>query len=357
MLDIKITPTTAPKAKPQTDKLGFGKIFTDHMFIMNYTEGKGWHDPRIVPYAPISLDPAAMVFHYGQEMFEGLKAYRTADGSIQLFRPQKNIERMNNTNRRLCIPQVDPDDVLQAIKALVEYEKDWVPSFDGTSLYIRPFIIATDPFLGVHAAKTYLFMIILAPSGSYYPEGINPVKIFIETEYVRASRGGTGFAKCGGNYAASLIGQEKAEKLGYAQVLWLDAIERKYIDEVGAMNVFFVIDGEIVTPSLTEGSILPGVTRASCIELLRSWGYTVTERRVSVEELYTAHREGRLNEAFGTGTAAVISPIGELNDNGDKIILNNNEIGPIAQKLYDNLPGIQWGRIDDPMGWIEKVCD
>ena len=357
MLDIKITPTTAPKAKPQTDKLGFGKIFTDHMFIMNYTEGKGWHDPRIVPYAPISLDPAAMVFHYGQEMFEGLKAYRTADGSIQLFRPQKNIERMNNTNRRLCIPQVDPDDVLQAIKALVEYEKDWVPSFDGTSLYIRPFIIATDPFLGVHAAKTYLFMIILAPSGSYYPEGINPVKIFIETEYVRASRGGTGFAKCGGNYAASLIGQEKAEKLGYAQVLWLDAIERKYIDEVGAMNVFFVIDGEIVTPSLTEGSILPGVTRASCIELLRSWGYTVTERRVSVEELYTAHREGRLNEAFGTGTAAVISPIGELNDNGDKIILNNNEIGPIAQKLYDNLTGIQWGRIDDPMGWIEKVCD
>ena len=200
-------------------------------------------------------------------------------------------------------------------------------------------------------------MIILAPSGSYYPEGINPVKIFIETEYVRASRGGTGFAKCGGNYAASLIGQEKAEKLGYAQVLWLDAIERKYIDEVGAMNVFFVIDGEIVTPSLTEGSILPGVTRASCIELLRSWGYTVTERRVSVEELYTAHREGRLNEAFGTGTAAVISPLGELNDNGDKIILNTNEIGPIAQKLYDNLTGIQWGRIDDPMGWIEKVCD
>ena len=357
MLDIKITLTDSPKAKPQTEKLGFGKTFTDHMFIMNYTEGKGWHDARIVPYGPVSLDPASMVFHYGQEMFEGLKAYRTADGSIQLFRPQKNIERMNNTNRRLCIPQVDPDDVLQAIKTLVEVEKDWVPAFDGTSLYIRPFIIATDPFLGVHASKTYLFMIILAPSGSYYPEGINPVKIFIETEYVRASRGGTGFAKCGGNYAASLVGQEKAEKLGYAQVLWLDAIERKYIDEVGAMNVFFVIDGEVITPSLDEGSILPGVTRASCIELLKSWGYKVTERRVSVDELYAAHREGKLNEAFGTGTAAVISPIGELNDDGDIIILNNNEIGPIAQKLYDNLTGIQWGRQADTMGWVVKVCD
>lgn len=357
MLDIKITKTTAPKAKPQTEKLGFGKIFTDHMFIMNYTEGKGWHDARIEPYAPISLDPASMVFHYGQEMFEGLKAYRTAEGSIQLFRPQKNIERMNNTNKRLCIPQVDPDDVLQAIKTLVEVEKDWVPSFDGTSLYIRPFIIATDPFLGVHASKTYLFIIILAPSGSYYPEGINPVKIYIETEYVRASRGGTGFAKCGGNYAASLIGQEKAEKMGYAQVLWLDAIERKYIDEVGAMNVFFVIDGEIVTPALSEGSILPGVTRASCIELLRSWGYTVTERRVSVAELYEAHAAGKLDEAFGTGTAAVISPIGELNDDGKIIILNDNKIGPIAQRLYDNLTGIQWGRIEDPMGWVEKVCD
>ncbi len=356
MLDIKITPTTQPKAKPQTDKLGFGKLFTDHMFQMNYTEGKGWHDARIVPYAPISLDPAAMVFHYAQEMFEGLKAYRTADGAIQLFRPQKNIERMNNTNRRLCIPQVDPDDVLQAIKTLVEYEKDWVPTYDGTSLYIRPFIIATDPFLGVHPAKTYLFTIILSPVGSYYPEGINPVKIYIETEYVRASRGGTGFAKCGGNYAASLIGQEKAERLGYAQVLWLDAIERKYIDEVGAMNVFFVIDGEIVTPALEEGSILPGVTRASSIELLRSWGYKVTERRVSVEELYAAHREGKLNEAFGTGTAAVISPIGELNDNGDKIILNEGKIGPIAQKLYDNLTGIQWGRRPDTMGWIVPVC-
>lgn len=357
MLDIKITPTTHPKAKPQTDKLGFGKIFTDHMFQMNYTEGKGWHDARIVPYGPISLDPSAMVFHYAQEMFEGLKAYRIADGSVQLFRPQKNIERMNNTNRRLCIPQVDPDDVLQAIKTLVNYEKDWVPSYEGTSLYIRPFIIATDPFLGVHPAKTYLFTIILSPSGSYYPEGINPVKIYIETEYVRASRGGTGFAKCGGNYAASLIGQEKAEKLGYAQVLWLDAIERKYIDEVGAMNVFFVINGEVVTPALTEGSILPGVTRASCIELLKSWGYKVTERRISVEELYTANREGKLNEAFGTGTAAVVSPIGELNDNGDKIILNEGKIGPIAQKLYDNLTGIQWGSLPDTMGWTVKVTD
>jgi branched-chain amino acid aminotransferase len=264
---------------------------------------------------------------------------------------------MNNTNRRLCIPQVDPDDVLQAIKTLVEVEKDWVPAFDGTSLYIRPFIIATDPFLGVHASKTYLFMIILAPSGSYYPEGINPVKIFIETEYVRASRGGTGFAKCGGNYAASLIGQEKAEKLGYAQVLWLDAIERKYIDEVGAMNVFFVIDGEVVTPALSEGSILPGVTRASCIELLKSWGYKVTERRLAIDEVLEAQKAGKLDEAFGTGTAAVISPIGELNDNGEIYTVNEGKIGSIAQKLYDNLTGIQWGKLPDTKGWITPVCE
>ncbi len=354
-LNIKIEKTTAPKAKPDWSKLGFGKIFTDHMFIMDYTEGQGWHDARIVPYQKIALEPSAMVFHYAQEMFEGLKAYKTADGQVQLFRPQKNIERMNNTNKRMCIPQVNPDDVLQAIKAVVDVDRDWIPEAEGTSLYIRPFIIAVDPFLGVHVAKQYMFMIILSPVGSYYPDGINPVKIFVETEYVRAVKGGTGYAKVGGNYAASLIGQEKAEKLGYAQVLWLDGIEHKYIDEVGAMNVFFVIDGEIITPSLEDGNILPGVTRASCIELLRSWGYKVTERKVSVAELYEAHAAGKLNEGFGTGTAAVISPIGELNDDGNKIFLNDGKIGPISQKLYDNLTGIQWGRVADPFGWVEKV--
>jgi len=356
MLNIKFYPRAELKAKPADEsKLGFGRIFTDYMFLMNYTEGKGWHDERIVPYGPLELDPSAMVFHYAQEMFEGLKAYRIADGSIQLFRPQKNIERMNNTNRRMCIPEVDPDDALQAIKAIVDCEKDWVPHQEGTSLYIRPFIIATDAQLGVHPSKTYLFAIILSPVGSYYADGINPVKIFVETEYVRAVRGGTGFAKVGGNYAASLIGQAKAEKLGYAQVLWLDGIEHKYIDEVGAMNVFFVIDGEIITPALDEGNILPGVTRASCIELLKSWGYKVTERRLAIDEVYAAAKSGKLDEAFGTGTAAVISPIGELVNETNRVVLNGGKIGPIAQKLYDNLTGIQWGRVEGPDGWIVKV--
>ena len=355
MLNIKYELVENRKAKPDQNALGFGRYFTDHMFIMDYTDGKGWHDARIVPYQNLSLDPACMVFHYAQEMFEGLKAYRTADGTVQLFRPDKNIERMNNTNERLCIPKLDPSDVLDAIKALVATEEEWVPSLDGTSLYIRPFIIATDVQLGVHPSHTYKFMIILSPVGSYYPEGIKPVKIFVENEYVRAVKGGTGFAKVGGNYACSLIGQKKAEEMGYSQVLWLDGIEHKYIDEVGAMNVFFVIDGKIITPSLAEGSILPGVTRASCIQLLRDMGYTVEERKLSVDEVEAAYREGKLNEAFGTGTAAVVSPMGLLDNGKEKMIINNQEIGPIAQKLYDTLTGIQWGKIEDKYSWTVKV--
>lgn len=355
MFNIKIEKTTQPKQKPDMNKLGFGNYFTDHMFVMNYTEGQGWHDERIIPYQNFSLDPASMVFHYAQEIFEGLKAYRTPDGHVQLFRPQKNIERMNRTNERMCIPQVNPEDVLTAIKTLVSVDSDWVPTKEGTSLYIRPFIFATDAHLGVHVSKTYIFCIILSPVGAYYDAGIDPVKIFIETEYVRAVRGGTGFTKCGGNYAASLIGQKKAEELGYAQVLWLDGIEHKYIDEVGAMNVFFVIDGEVITPTLETGSILPGVTRMSCIELLRSWGYKVTERKLAVQEVIDAQKAGKLDEAFGTGTAAVISPIGELNDNGEKLVVNGGKIGDIAQKLYDNLTGIQWGKLPDTMGWTVKV--
>ena len=355
MLNIKYELVENRKAKPDQNALGFGRYFTDHMFIMDYTEGKGWHDARIVPYGPLSMDPACMVFHYAQEMFEGLKAYRTADGTVQLFRPDKNIERMNNTNERLCIPKLDPSDVLDAIKALVATEEEWVPSLDGTSLYIRPFIIATDIQLGVHPSHTYKFMIILSPVGSYYPEGIKPVKIFVENEYVRAVKGGTGFAKVGGNYACSLIGQTKAEQMGYSQVLWLDGIEHKYIDEVGAMNVFFVINGKIITPSLAEGSILPGVTRASCIELLRDMGYVVEERRLSIEEVENAYRNGTLNEAFGTGTAAVVSPMGLLDNGKEKMIINNQEIGPVAQKLYDTLTGIQWGKVEDTYGWTVKV--
>ena len=356
MLNIKYELTETKKEKPDWNNLGFGRYFTDHMFIMDYDKGMGWHDPRIVPYQNLSLDPACMVFHYAQEMFEGLKAYKTPNGNIQLFRPDKNIERMNQTNERLCIPQLEKSDVLDALKALVEVEKDWVPTADGTSLYIRPFIIATDVQLGVHPSKSYKFMIILSPVGSYYPEGIKPVKIFVEREYVRAVKGGTGYAKVGGNYACSLIGQQKAEELGYSQVLWLDGVEHKYVDEVGAMNVFFVIDGVVVTPTLEEGNILPGVTRNSCIQILKSFGYKVEERKLELSEIIEAYKNGKLNEAFGTGTAAVISPMGLLDTGDMKIVINNNEIGPIAQKLYDTLTGIQWGKIEDSFNWTVKVC-
>ena len=353
---ITIQRTTSPRPR-QTDesKLGFGKLFTDHMFLMNYSVEEGWHDARIVPYGPISLDPSAMVFHYAQELFEGMKAYYTPEGKIQLFRPDKNITRMNNTCDRLCVPRLDPDFVLKAICTLVDVDKDWVPHSEGTSLYIRPFIIATDPFLGVHPAKTYIFSIILSPVGSYYAAGINPVRIMVEREYVRCVKGGTGLAKAGGNYAASLIGQQKAEEKGFAQVLWLDGVHRRYIDEVGAMNVFFVIDNVVVTPDLTDGNILPGVTRASCIELLKKWGIPVEERKLAIDEVIQAQKEGRLNEAFGTGTAAVVSPIGELWDEGTSYIVNNNEIGPIAQRLYNDLYGMQCGKIGDYMGWTYPI--
>ena len=351
MLDITVSLTAQKKPKPDQSKLGFGRYFTDHMFIMDYSVEAGWYDPRIIPFADLSLSPATMVFHYAQEMFEGLKAYYAPDGEILLFRPQKNIERMNNTNRRMCIPEIDPDDALQAIKAIVNCDREWVPTLPGTSLYIRPFIIATDVQLGVHPSHTYKFIIILSPVGSYYAAGLDPVKIYVEREYVRAVKGGTGQAKVGGNYAASLIGQQKAEELGYAQVLWLDGVEHKYIDEVGAMNVFFVIDGVVHTPALGEGNILPGVTRVSCIELLRDWGYKVVERKISFDEIIGANNSGKLNEAFGTGTAAVISPIGELCDGDEKILLNDGKIGGIAQRLYDNLTGIQWGLIEDTRGW------
>ncbi len=352
-MQITKTLTTTPKDKP-TGALGFGKIFTDHMFIMDYNTENGWHDARIVPFADISLSPACMVFHYGQEMFEGMKAYRAKDGRVLLFRPEKNIERMNNTNLRMCIPQVNVDDVLQAIEELVMVDKDWIPSDPGTSLYIRPFIIATDPFLGVHPSHTYKFMIILSPSGSYYAGGLAPVKICVEDEYVRAVKGGTGYAKVGGNYAASLKGQEKAEQLGYAQVLWLDGIEHKYIDEVGAMNVFFVIGDKVITPKL-EGNILPGVTRDSVICYLKAKGYTVEERRISIDEVYEAGMSGELKEMFGTGTAAVISPVGLLDWNGKKLEINNGEIGTVSQMLYDEITGIQFGNKEDEFGWSHEI--
>ncbi|MCD7774721.1 MAG: branched-chain amino acid aminotransferase [Clostridiales bacterium] len=354
-MEIKIERTKTPKTRPADEsKLGFGNYYTDHMFIMNYDEGQGWHDPRIVPYAPLELDPAAMCLHYGQEVFEGLKAYRCADGKVRLFRPDKNMARLNVSNDRLCIPKIDEEFAVEAIKALVKVDEAWIPSAEGTSLYIRPYIIATEPHIGVHPAKHLLFLIILSPVGAYYPEGLDPVKIYVETNYVRAVKGGMGFTKTGGNYAASLKAQDEAEDVGYTQVLWLDGVERKYVEEVGTMNVFFVLDGEIVTPSL-QGSILSGITRMSCIEILKSWGLNVSERRISIDELAKAYDEGRLLEAFGSGTAAVISPIGELKW-GDKIMkINNGEIGEISQKLYDTLTGIQWGKIEGPEGWSVEI--
>ncbi|MBQ6901902.1 MAG: branched-chain amino acid aminotransferase [Oscillospiraceae bacterium] len=355
MYNFPVTKTTNPKARPADEsKLGFGKVFTDHMFIMNYTEGKGWHDGRIEPYRKLELDPSAMVFHYGQEMFEGLKAYKGADGKTRLFRPDMNAKRTNDTNKRLCIPELPIELFVEACKAVVKVDEDWIPTAPGTSLYIRPFIIATDEFLGVAPSSTYLFIIILSPSGAYYASGLAPVGIWIEDDYVRAVKGGMGFAKTGGNYAASLAAQVKAHDEGYSQVLWLDGVERKYIEEVGAMNIFFKIDGKIVTPML-NGSILPGITRNSVIEVCKSWGYTVEERKISVEELIEAQKSGKLEECFGTGTAAVISPVGKLRYKDDVMLINNNTIGEVSQKLYDTITGIQWGKIEDTNKWTVEV--
>ncbi|WP_203362575.1 branched-chain amino acid aminotransferase [Bacillus sp. REN10] len=351
---IQVQLSTEKKQKPVSDQLGFGKIFTDHMFVMDYTAGKGWHDPRIIPYQPLMLDPASMIFHYGQTVFEGLKAYVTNDNRILLFRPERNMQRLNRSNDRLCIPAFDEELALEALKQLILIDKEWIPKAEGTSLYIRPFIIATEPFLGVHASSRYQFIIILSPVGLYYKEGIQPVKILVENEYVRAVAGGTGEAKTAGNYASSLKAQEVASQKEYSQVLWLDGVEKKYIEEVGSMNVFFKINGEVVTPAL-NGSILEGVTRNSVIQLLKHWGVPVSERRVSMQEVYDAYKAGQLEEAFGTGTAAVISPIGEFFWKDEKLVINEGETGEISKRLYKTITGIQNGTEPDPFGWVVEV--
>ena len=355
MLNIKVEKTTNPKKKPESGQpLPFGKIFTDHMFMMNYTEGQGWHAPRIVPYQKICLDPSAMVFHYSQTMFEGLKAYYSEKGEYVLFRPDMNAKRANRSNERLCIPQIPEEDFVQAVKAVVQVDKDWIPKDPGTSLYIRPFIMATDEFLGVKPSKTYLFIIILSPSGVYYANGLDPVAIWIEDDYVRAVRGGIGEAKTGGNYAASLIGQVKANKEEYEQVLWLDGVERKYIEEVGSMNIFFKIDGKVVTPQL-NGSILPGITRDSVITLCKEWGYEVVEKKISIDEIDEAYKNGKLEEVWGTGTAAVISPVGKLRRGDEVMVINGGGIGELSQRLYDTVTGIQLGKMEDTHGWVQYI--
>lgn len=346
--------TKNPKQKPDPDNLKFGTVFTDHMFIMDYDPANGWHDGRIVPYAPIALDPASSVFHYGQEMFEGLKAYKTKDGRVQLFRPDMNAKRTNNTNKRMCMPEIDEQLYVDAIKALVDVDKDWIPQKENTALYIRPFIIATDKYLGVAASSTYKFMIILSPVGPYYESGLAPTKIYVENEFVRSAPGGTGFAKIGGNYAAAMIAEQKAHDMGYDQVLWLDAKEGKYVEEIGTSNAFFKIDGEIYTAPLV-GTILPGITRDSMITVMKDWGYKVNEVRFTIDDVFKASEEGRLEEVFATGTAAVISPVGELYWNDKHIVINNNEIGELSQKLYDELYGIQTGEKADTRGWAVPV--
>ncbi|MCI5822112.1 MAG: branched-chain amino acid aminotransferase, partial [Lachnospiraceae bacterium] len=342
------------KEKPDETNLGFGKYMTDYMFICDWSKEQGWHDARIVPEGPIEMDPACMVLHYAQETFEGLKAYRTAEGKIQLFRPDMNAKRMIRSNERLCMPGFPEQDFVEAVKALVKVEEDWVPSEPNTSLYIRPYMFATEAALGVHMASSYKFMIICSPVGAYYASGLDPVKIMVEDEYVRAVAGGTGFTKCGGNYAGSIAGQMKAEKLGYEQVLWLDGNQKKYVEEVGSMNIMFKIDGEIWTAPI-EGTVLPGVTRDSMIHILRDWGYTVREERLSVDDLMAAGHNGKLEEVFGTGTAAVISPVGQLRYKDDVVVVNDNKTGELTQKLYDTLTGIQWGRLEDKYGWTVEV--
>jgi len=351
---IRITRATSRKPRPKDSDLTFGSVFTDHMFVMDFEEEKGWYDPRIEPYGPLALDPATAVLHYGQGLFEGLKAFRGVDGTIRLFRPQKHVERLNRTAGRMCIPTLDPEMVLRSWTTLVDLDRDWVPSTVGTSLYIRPTVIASEPFLGVRPAKRYLYFVILSPVGAYYPEGMNPVRIKVIDRYVRAVPGGLGEAKTSANYAASLYAAEEAKHEGFTQVLWLDGVHRTYIEEVGTMNIMLRIGDEVITPPLA-GTILAGVTRDSVLALLREWKVRVAERPITIDEVVRAAHDGSLKEVFGTGTAAVISPVGELAYKGERIVVGGGGIGELTRKLYDTIVDIQYGRAPDPRGWTVAV--
>jgi len=356
-MKFNIQITNSPKEKPNPNTLVFGEKFTDHMFIMDYDAKKGWSDGRIVPYGPIALEPAAAVFHYGQELFEGMKAYRAQDGRVLLFRPYMNAERARKSADRMCMPDLDPEMFVEAVKAIVDLERDWIPNKPDTSLYIRPFMIADDPFLGVHAAKHFKFIIICSPVGAYFSgsnEGLMPTSMYVEEEYVRAAMGGVGFAKVGGNYGSSMKAQEKASAKGCDQVLWLDALEHSFAEEIGAANAFFVIDDEVITPPLL-GTILPGITRNSVIELLKKWGIKVAERRLRIEDVAKAAEHGSLKEIFASGTAAVISPIGKLVFKDKEIVVGDGKSGEIANRLYEALYGMQTGRLKDDMGWTMEV--
>jgi branched-chain amino acid aminotransferase len=353
-VDISVTKTTHPKPRPNDNDLTFGTVFTDHLFVLDFDEGKGWHDARIIPYQSFSLDPASSVLHYAQAVFDGLKAFRGRDGTIRLFRPKKHAERLRKSCERLCIPEIDVDLVVESFKKLVEVDQDWVPSKPGTSLYLRPTVIANENFLGVRPAKRYTYFLVLSPVGPYYAEGVNPVKILATDQYVRAVQGGLGEAKTAANYAASLYGAEVAKKAGYTQVLWLDGVQHRYLDEVGTMNIMVKIGDEIVTPPL-NGAILPGVTRDSILTLMRDWGLKVSERPIAIDEVFAAADQGTLAEMWGTGTAAVVSPVGELGFRDKKIQINGGKTGPLTQKLYDAIVAIQYGETNDPHGWTQVV--
>ncbi len=354
-MKITVEPLEPGDLKPFPTELGFGRHFSNRMFSQRYTPELGWHDARIGPYRSLTLDPAAVVFHYSQEIFEGLKAYRRPDGNINLFRPWENAARFNRSAQRMAMATVDPEDHVEAIVELVGLEHEWVPAQESASLYIRPTLIATDVGLGVHASHNYLHYIIVGPAGPYFVTGFNPVAVYISREYVRAVRGGTGEAKTGGNYAASLFVAEKVSALGYQQVLWLDAVERRYVEEVGAMNIAFVYDGtHIATPALS-GSILPGITRDSVLKMAPDLGYTVSEDRIDVNQVLADIRAGRITEAFGIGTAAVIAPVGKLGTEDEAVIINGNEPGPVARRLYGALTDLQYGHTPDPYGWTTTI--
>ena len=354
MIPISITRTTHPKQPPTDDTLRFGKVFTDHMFMMDYHEGKGWHDPRVVPYQPFTMDPASCVLHYGQTIFDGLKAFRGTDGHIRIFRGPDHARRLNRSAEYVCIPELDPEMVEASIRTLVEVDQRWVPSLAGTSLYIRPTVIANEIFLGVHPSTSYVYYVILSPVGAYYAEGINPVRILATDKYVRAVAGGLGAAKTAANYAASLHAAQDAEKEGYTQVLWLDGVHHRYLDEVGTMNIMLRINDEVITPPL-NGSILAGITRDSSLYLMRDWGMRVSERQIAIDEVISAAQDGSLKEMWGTGTAAVVSPVGELGYKGERYVINGGKTGDVTQKLYDTIVGIQYGNLPDPYGWVRPL--
>ncbi len=353
---IEAAPEKRNKKPQDESQLGFGRIFTDHMFTMIWTAQEGWHNAVVEPYHPLSIDPAAMALHYGQEIFEGMKAYPGRDGGVFLFRPTENIRRMNASAQRLCMPQIDENLFLDAIKSLIRIDKDWIPHAEGASLYIRPTMIATEKALGVHPANEYLFFIILSPVGAYYAEGFSPTKIYVTEEYTRSAPGGIGAAKAAGNYAASLYAGEIAKKMGYTQVLWLDAVERKYVEEVGTSNIFFLIEDELITPPLA-GTILPGVTRNSVLRLAEKWGIKTSERRLSIDEVLQAIHDGRLKEAFASGTAAVVSPIGWLYHRQKEYTIAGGKIGSLTRRLYDEILQIQYGIKEDPFGWRVKILN